>query len=206
MSMISEVNLLGLNKVLVQQVHELGEWVGFETRNKYRIMDENKRELAFAAEQQKGILGFLLRQYLGHWRKFDVHFFTPERQVFMVAHHPFRWFFERIELRDHNQKYLGAIQKRFSILTKRFDVENERGMTIMEVSSPIWKIWTFTFLHQGKKIAEVKKKWSGVFTELLTDKDNFMVEFADPSLKEEEKKVVMASSVFIDLLYFERKR
>lgn len=202
---IKEVSLSGLNNILVQQVHEIGEWIGFETRNKYRIMDANKNELAFAAEQQKGILGFLLRQYLGHWRKFDVHFFTPDREVFLVAHHPFRWFFERIELRDHNKKYLGAIQKRFSILTKRFDVENERGLTIMEVSSPIWKIWTFTFLNKGKKIAEVKKKWSGVFTEFLTDKDNFMVEFTDSSLTDEEKKLVMASSVFIDLLYFERK-
>ncbi|MEZ0392849.1 MAG: phospholipid scramblase-related protein [Pseudobdellovibrionaceae bacterium] len=206
MSSSSDVSLSGFQKILVHQVHELGEWLGFETRNKYAIMDENKRQIAFAAEQQKGIFGFLLRQYLGHWRKFDVHFFTPERQVFMVGHHPFRWFFERIELRDGQGKYLGAIQKRFSLLTKRFDVENERGMTIMEVASPIWKIWTFTFKSKGKKIAEVKKKWAGIFAEGFTDKDNFMVEFADPSLSESERKVVMASAVFVDLLYFEKKR
>lgn len=206
MSNMVDVPLSGLSKVLVHQVHELGEWIGFETRNKYSILDENKRPIAFAAEQQKGILGFLLRQYLGHWRKFDVHFFTPERQVFMIGHHPFRWFFERIELRDGNGKYLGAIQKRFSLLTKRFDVENEKGATMMEVASPIWKIWTFTFTFRGRKIAEVKKKWAGILSEGFTDKDNFMVEYTNPSMTEAERKVVLASAVFIDLLYFENKR
>lgn len=203
---MDQFSLANLKFVFVHQVHELGEWFGFETRNKYQIMDENKKPIGYAAEQQKGIFGFLLRQYLGHWRKFDVHFFTADRQLLMVGHHPFRWFFERIEIRNPQGQTLGAIQKRFSILTKRFDVENERGMTIMEVSSPIWRLWTFTFMNQGQKIAEVKKKWSGLLAEAFTDKDNFIVEYVDPSMNENEKRVVMASAVFIDLLYFEQKK
>jgi len=200
------VKLSGLNQILVQQVREMAEWIGFETRNKYQVLDTDKKPIAFAAEQQKGILGFILRQYLGHWRKFDVHFFTPDRQLFMVGHHPFRWFFERIEIRNAQGQALGAIQKRFSILSKRFDVENERGSTIMEVSSPIWRIWTFTFMNRGQKMAEVKKKWSGLFSEAFTDRDNFMVEYSDPSLSEAERQLVMAAAVFVDLLYFERKK
>ena len=199
------IALTGHDRLLVKQVHEVAEWFGFETRNKYEIHDERGSAVGFAAEQQKGILGFILRQYLGHWRKFDVHFFTPDRKLALVGHHPFRWFFERIELRDTSGKYIGAIQKRFSILTKRFDVENARGMTIMEVSSPIWKIWTFTFMHQGREVASVKKKWSGILSEAFTDKDNFLVEFTDRSMSESERTIVMASAVFIDLLYFERK-
>ncbi|MGZ5278682.1 MAG: phospholipid scramblase-related protein [Pseudobdellovibrionaceae bacterium] len=200
------VKLSGLNQILVQQVREMAEWIGFETRNKYQVLGPDKQPIAFAAEQQKGILGFLLRQYLGHWRKFDVHFFTLDRQLFMVGHHPFRWFFERIEIRNAEGQALGAIQKRFSILSKRFDVENERGLTIMEVSSPIWRIWTFTFMNRGKKMAEVKKKWSGLFSEAFTDRDNFMVEYSDSSLSEAERQLVMAAAVFVDLLYFEKKK
>lgn len=147
-----------LSAVLVHQVHEIGEFFGFETRNKYQILDEQQALIGYAAEQQKGILGFILRQYLGHWRKFDVYFFTPDRALTMIAHHPFRWFFQRIEVRNAQGKLLGALQKRFSVLSKRFDVENERGMTIMEISSPIWRLWTFTYMHQGNQIAQVKKK------------------------------------------------
>lgn len=193
------------NKIFVRQMHEIAEWFGFETRNKYEILDENKRHLGFAAEQQKGILGFLFRQYLGHWRRFDVHFFTPDRQLFLVGHHPFRWFFERIELKNPQGQNLGAIQKRFAIFSKRFDIQNERGHVILEVSSPIWKFWTFTFMRRGQKAAEVKKKWTGLLTEAFTDKDTFMVEYSDPQMNENEKYLVMAAAVFVDLLFFEKK-
>lgn len=193
------------NKVHVRQIHEIAEWLGFETRNKYEILDENKGQIGYAAEQQKGILSFLFRQYLGHWRKFDVHFFTPDRQLFMIGHHPFRWFFERIELRNQQGLMIGAIQKRFALLSKKFDLENERGQVILEVSSPLWKIWTFSFMRRGKKAAEVKKKWAGILSEGFTDKDNFLVEYFEPTMSENEKYLVMASAVFIDLLYFERK-
>lgn len=200
------INLQPLKKVFVKQVHELGEWIGFETRNKYQISNEQNHPIGFAAEQQKGFLGFIFRQTLGHWRTFDVTFFDNKHQIFLQAHHPFRWFFERIEVKDAEGKYLGAIQKRFSILTKKFDVENERGMTILEVSSPVWKLWTFPFMHKNKKMAEVKKKWSGLLSEALTDKDNFALDFLDETMNEETKKLILASAVFIDLMYFEVKK
>lgn len=199
-------NLNHLRAVLVHQVHEIGEFFGFETRNKYQILDDQQGLIGYAAEQQKGIFGFILRQYLGHWRKFDVYFFTPDRTLTMIAHHPFRWFFQRIEVRTAQGKLLGALQRRFSVLSKRFDVENERGMTIMEISSPIWQLWTFTYMHQGNQLAQVKKKWSGLFSEAFTDKDNFLVEFTSPTMSDQEKNVVTASAVFIDLLFFEKKR
>ncbi len=160
-------NLKSHTHLLVHQSREIGEWIGYETRNKYEILDADGKPVAFAAEQSKGILGFLLRQSLGHWRKFDVHFYTPDRQIYMVAHHPFRWFFSRIEVKDKEGRFLGAIQKRFSFLTKRFDVENHQGLVIMEVASPIWKFWTFLFKHQGREIAAVRKKWSGFFPKHL---------------------------------------
>lgn len=201
-----EIEISGVKKILVHQLHELGEWIGFETRNKYYIMDENQIPIGYAAEQQKGVLGFILRQYLGHWRKFDIHFFTPERQLSMVAHHPFRWFFQRIEVQEVSGKYLGAIQQRFSLLAKCFDIENERGITILEVSSPIWRIWTFSFMNGLQRKAEVRKKWAGILSEALTDKDNFEVEYFDDKMTSDTKKLVMVSSVFVDLIYFERKQ
>ncbi|MES2856891.1 MAG: hypothetical protein V4692_13565, partial [Bdellovibrionota bacterium] len=95
--------------------------------------------VAFAAEQQKGFFGFILRQYFGHWRKYDVMFFRHTREPYFRAHHPFRFFFHRFEIHE-GADYHGAIQQRFSLLTKRFDILNKQGLTIMEVSSPIWKL------------------------------------------------------------------
>lgn len=205
MNLPSTLNLMPYQRLFVRQVREMAELFGFETRNKYQIKDENENLVAFAAEESKGFFGFFMRQFLGHWRKFNIHFMDAANQVVMTAHHPFRWYFERLEIKDASGRHIGAIEKRFSILTKRFDIHNERGMVVMEVASPIWKFWTFNFMHQGRQIASVQKKWSGFFSEVFTDRDNFMVEFSDTTLSQGERMLVMAASLYVDIVYFERK-
>ena len=199
------LNLLPHQQLFVKQVFEWGEWLGFETRNKYQISDSQGQSIAFAAEQGKGFLGLILRQFLGHWRRLDVHFFDASRNKILIAHHPFRWYFQRFEVFTPEGKFLGALQQRFSILTKRFDAENSRGQVIAEVASPIWKIWTFIFKSHNHEIAAIRKKWSGLLSEAMTDRDNFLVEFTDPKLSQDERLIIMAASVFVDLQYFEKK-
>ena len=201
------VALRNHRRLIVRQRRELAELFGFETRNKYEIASESGGVVAFAAEQQKGIAGVLFRQFLGHWRTFDILFFAPDRQAFLTAHHPFRWFFSRLEILDAGGRLLGAIQRRFSILTKRFDVEDANGRVIMQVASPFWRIWTFPFMSpgSGREVARVTKKWAGLLSEVFTDKDNFAVEFLDAELGESERALVLAAALYIDLQYFERK-
>lgn len=203
---MSELNLSEHQTIFIKQSFELGEVFGFETRNKYQIKDAHGVLIGYAAEQQQGVLGFFLRQFLGHWRSFSILFFTADRHLTLIAHHPFRWFFKRVEVKDAAGQHLGAIQQRFSILTKRFDVENANQETILKVSSPIWRPWTYAFVAEGETKAFVRKKWSGLLAEGFTDKDNFAVEFAAQDLDETERSLVMASALFIDLLYFEQKK
>ena len=202
---MSNLELTSHTRLLVQQVREVAELFGFETRNKYQVMDANRQPIAFAAEEGQGVFSFITRQYLGHWRTFSVHFLGPDGRALFTAHHPFRFFFQRIEVRDISGRFLGAIEQRFSIFTKRFDVLNERGLPVMEVSSPIWKIWNFTFMKMGRSVATIDKKWSGLFSEAFTDRDNFIIDFADSAMTANERLLILASSIFIDLLYFERK-
>jgi uncharacterized protein YxjI len=204
--MSNGLDLMNNQKFSIKQIHEIAEWIGFESRNKYQITNEKNHIIAYAAEQQKGFWGFLFRQALGHLRTFDVLFFDNSRNIIVRAHHPFRWYFERIEVYDEKNVLIGAIQKRFSIFNKRFDIEDERKNILMEMSSPLWKIWTFTFTYRNQKMAEIKKKWSGLLSEILTDRDNFQVEYLNSNLKENEKMLILVSSIFIDLLYFEHKQ
>ena len=198
-------SLTNSNQLFVRQRYEIGEWIGFETRNKYEIADIEGKPVAFAAEQQKGIFGFLLRQVFGHWRSFEIHFFSPDRNKVMTANHPFRFYFQRLEVCQPDGQLIGIVQKRFSILTKRFDVQTAEGQVLFEVASPIWRIWNFPFLYMGNEIATVTKKWSGLLTEIFTDKDNFLIEFKSEQLKLSERKLILAAALFIDLQYFERK-
>lgn len=198
-------NLQNFQKVFVKQTFELAEIFSFETRNKYRICDEAGRDIAFAAEQQKGWLGFLFRQFLGHWRSFEVHFFDIQRQEFMMAKHPFRWFFQRLEIYQTGGRFIGTIERQFSILTKKFKVEDSQGRLLLEVSSPIWRIWTFPFVRDGRELARISKKWTGIGYEVFTDKDTFLVEYLDTAVPNDHRALILAAAIYVDLLFFENK-
>lgn len=60
------------------------------------------------------------------------------------------------------------------------------------------------FLASGKEVARVEKRWSGLFNEVFTDKDNFRVTYLE-ALTPNERALVLAASLFIDLQYFERE-
>jgi len=197
--------LMKHKSIKMQQIREMAEWIGFETRNKYQLTDENESPIAYAAEQQKGIFGFIMRQLLGHWRKFDIHLFNIKREHALTLRHPFRWFFQRLEVYDESGKMLGALQQRFAILTKSFDVEDVRGKVRYEVRSPIWRIWTFTFTKHGRNVAEVQKRWSGLLSEAFTDRDNFILSMQGDDLDSEDRLLIVAAALFVDLQYFERK-
>lgn len=199
------MKLSDFDKLIVKQRFEGFELLGYETRNKYEILDENQNKIGFAAEQQKGIFGWFMRQYFGHWRKYDVHFFDEFKKEFMFAHHPFRWIFQRFEIKDKEGKHIGALQQRFSILTKRFDILDKDENVILEMKSPFWKIWTFPFYYQGQEVSRIEKKWTGLLAEAFTDKDTFMVSYPHKNLTQEERLIILASSIFVDLQYFEKK-
>ena len=190
---------------MVCRRQELAEIFGFETRNKYLIEDEKGAPIAFAAEQQRGILGFFFRQSLGHWRSFEIFIFGNDREIEFRARHPFRLFFQRLEVFGSDERPIGAVARRFGILRKKFDVLSADGRLLLSVSSPFWRLWTFPFMRDGTQRAIIQKKWSGLLQEAVTDADNFRVEFSDPALNKVERILVLVASIYIDLLYFENK-
>ncbi len=191
--------------ILVRQRKELAEiLLDWESRNKYELLTRDGQPLGFAAEQSKGLLGSLFRQTFGHWRTFEIHIFDTARQLALVARHPFRFLFQRLELSDYNGQPIGVVQQRFGLLYKRFDVLDPQGRELFKMASPRWRLWTFPFFRMGQQIAVIKKKWSGLLTEAFTDADNFLVEFSD-ALSVAEKSLVAAAALFVDLLYFEKK-
>ncbi|WP_417347395.1 phospholipid scramblase-related protein [Ferrimonas sp.] len=193
------------SKIRIQQLFEMAELFGFESRNRYQVLDAQERPLGYAAEQSSGMLGTLSRQLFGHWRRFDIHLFSPQRAPWLIAHHPFRWWFQRLEVSDASGVRLGAVQQRFALLHKKFDIEDEHGRVMMTVASPLWRIWTFPVERQGREVACISKRWSGGLTELFTDKDNFVVEYSDPSLDNRSRQLLLMATLFIDLQYFEKK-
>jgi len=194
-----------VRELYIHQKKELAELFGFETRNKYVICDQNNHELFFAAEQQKGLAGFFMRQFLGHWRSYEISIFDRQKNLVLRATHPFRFFFQRLEVYTSQGVLLGALQGRFAFFCRKFDFEDAHGRLLAQVSSPWYKFWTFPIMKKNKEVAMVKKKWSGFFSEVFTDGDKFHISFLETTLELDLKKLIMAAGLFIDLQYFERK-
>jgi len=202
---IAEFDLaLGQAKSIhVQQVLEGFEIVlGFETRNKYRILDERLNLLAYAAEDRKGIAQFLLRQFLGHWRTFDIVIYDSSRQEILRAHFPFRWFLKTLILKDAQGKTLGHMDQRFAFFNKKFDMYNSQGRIESRIRSAWFKLWSFEFKFASRKQGMIQKKWGGILSEMFTDKDNYVMSF-EPSVDLETKKLMMAMCLMVDIVYFE---
>lgn len=198
------------DKTIVKQRRELLEFIGLQSRNKYEFFSEQKMSIGFCAEQNKGFFGFLFRQLLRHWRRFNLVIFDENKQPLYHVKHPFRFFFQRLEvyeIYDHDinrpGNCVGVLQQRFGIFTKKFDLEDGKGNRIAKMRSGFFKIWTFPVKNnQGLEIGKIEKKWGGILKEIFTDQDSFLVSY-DERLPLEEKILLLASSIFIDLKYFE---
>lgn len=197
------IPLASTNELVVRQRKELAELFGFESRNKYEILLGGQPWL-YAAEQGNDFLGTLARQFLGHFRTFEIHVFDLARAPVLRIVHPFAWWMQRLEIYGAAGERVGTIQQRFSFFSKRFDVIDASGRVVLEVAAPIWSPWTFAFKHEGAERAVVQKKWSGLGRELFTDADTFRVGFT-PGLDPSVRTLVLAAALFVDLQYFERK-
>ncbi len=203
---MSLLDAIGREKVLyVIQRRELPELFGYETRNKYELRLESGESIGFAAEQQKGILGFFFRQWFGHWRRFNIVIFDRDKRPIFRVNHPFRLFFQRLEIVTEEGKEVGALEQRFAFFSKCFDVLDSSGRELLRVRSPLWSPWTFAFQKNGMEVALLQKRWSGLLTEVFTDADQFRIQFQSASLSPEERFLVLAASLFVDLRYFEKK-
>ncbi len=197
--------LQNYERIKIKQIKELAELFGFETRNKYSIQTKDGAVIGYAAEQGKGLLGLLLRSVLGHWRKYEIQFFDPQKKPLFKAFHPFRWFFQALEIYDQNNKLIGRLEQRWGILTKKFDVHDASGAVVATMRSGLFRIWSFPIKKNGVDYALISKKWGGLLKEIFLDADSFILEFQNPQINEQQRQVLLASAIFIDLQYFEKK-
>jgi hypothetical protein len=193
------------NSIYIKQKFEVAEIFGFETRNRYQIQSEDGLQFGYCAEQKLGLGDAIMRQFLGHWRVFNIIGTNIHNQQVFRAHHPFRWFFQRIDVFGAGDRQVGSLQQRFAWFNKKFDFLDTKGNLIMSMNSPFWSIWTFPVKKLSRDVAVIEKKWTGISKELFTDADNFRVRFNDARLTADEKLLLLAGAVFVDLLYFERK-
>ena len=149
------MNLSKATTLQVKQTFEGLELFGIETRNKYKVLNQEGFQVGYIIEKSEGTVGNILRIFMGHWRKFDIDIFDENKKLSFKAHHPFRFVFQALKITDNEGNFLGRIEQRFSLFSKKFDVVNPKGEMLIEMRSPLLKFWIFTFF---KKNLTAKRK------------------------------------------------
>ncbi|MCX5785272.1 MAG: phospholipid scramblase-related protein [Elusimicrobia bacterium] len=192
--------LKAAESVIVQQKKEWGEILtGFETKNKYAVLDSSNQQLYWAAEESS----VLVRLFLKVLRPLTMHILSMEGRPVIKSVKPFRFFFHEATIFNSEGRPLGKIKRRFSILTKKFTVEEPQGAVMYSICAPVLHPWTFKISKNDIETGEIVKKWSGLGKEVFTDADNFSVKFPQGA-NEEQKAVLLGALFLIDMVYFER--
>lgn len=179
----------------------------FDARNVYVVYDEMGNPVLNVQEQGGGFGHFLKRVFLGAYRPFTSHVedLAGGQGHILTLRRPFRFIFHRLEIRDKDGNPIGAIQRRWTWVRRKYDVEGPNGEVIATLFGPIFRPWTFEIRLPDSDIemGVVQKKWSGLLKEAFTEADNFWVELdriQDPTLK----TLLFSATVLIDTVHFER--
>ena len=183
-----------------QEVEMLQVFTGFETRNRYRVLDSNGQDVLYAYEES----GTLSRFFLQSHRPLTLQFIDSAGRPVLKAHRDFFWFFSHLHFSSHEGRSMGSMQRRFKFINRRFDLTGADGSQL-HVDGPILRPHTFWFRHDGGELARITKRWSGLSREAFSVADNFQVEFSDPTIPESTRWLILGAAFAIDLDFFEKK-
>ena len=196
-------NLAQANALVIRQQKEWGEILtGFETKNRYEVMDLQSNQLIEALEESDGVMATITRLFLKALRPFTMHLFSPGGNGLFTLTRPFRFYFHELDVCRSNGAPLGKIKRQFAMLRRIYSVIDRNGNEIFELFGPLLHPWTFQIKKGGQELGKITKKWSGLVKESFTDADNFGITF--PSGIDLSQKAILLGAVFlIDFVHFE---
>ena len=189
----------------IQQRKEWGEILtGFETTNKYKILDGYGNQIFEAEEEPGSIATVLTRFFLTYLRPFTMSIFSRGGNELFVLKRPFRFFFHELYVCKPNGTVSGKVIRRFSILRRIYSVLDRNERESYRLFGPILRPWTFLIQKDGRELGKIAKKWSGLAKESFTDADNFGIIFPE-GLDVNQKAVFLGAVFLIDFVHFESK-
>lgn len=189
-----------ISALMISQKKEWGEILtGFETKNRYAVMNQSG-ELLFSADETGG--NFLLRSFLKALRPFSLEIRDLSGALQLTVNRPFRLFFHEIDVYDANGVLQGRVKREFSFLRRIYTVFDASGKEIFQLFGPLLHPWTFEIRTGERMVGKITKKWSGLFKEGFTDADTFGVQFPE-GWQEQTKATILGAVFLIDFVHFE---
>jgi uncharacterized protein YxjI len=187
-----------------QVVEEIEVVTGFETGNKYFILDPQGNKLMKGSEKSSTFS----RLALGAVRDMDIIISDPSGATIMNINRPFKLVHKNVTVTDSSGKLIATIFKKFSLGKTIFNVMNGQDQQLFTVRGGafinIGKSRKFTIYNsQGTEVGFIQKEWSGLVKETFTDADLFTLHFPIDA-NAETRALLVATTVFVDLSHFEK--
>lgn len=194
--------LAATRQLVISQKKEWGEILsGFETRNRYVVLDDHAETLGYAAEVNGSLLA---RWFLKAMRPFTIAVTNEAGEQVLQIHRPFRFYFHTADVIDQHGRVIGTVERQFSWLRRIYSVLDENGHEVFQLFGPILHPWTFEIRVNGQICGKITKKWSGLLKEGFTDADNFGIEFP-PDWEPVLKAVSLGAVFLLDFVHFENQ-
>ncbi len=196
--------LAGEGTVIVKQAKSWTEvFTDLETVSRFSVSTPDGRELWAAAEISQGFLGVIARWFLKSARPFTMELRARDGSVAMRIQRPWRFFFSHVDVFTGDGAPLGEVQERWGWFTRLYELKDPSGNVLASLVGPLFRPWTFLVKIDGKEVAQISKKWSGLGREMFTDADTYGLTFqgTTPGVR----ALMLAATFLIDFRHFEHK-
>lgn len=208
--------LAQVDQLLVHQKVEILEaFTGFETNNKYEVVNTLGQRVYVAAEDTN----FCVRNCCGNSRPFKMKIYDNSTKEVIRMHRYLRckscWFpccLQKMVVEAPIGTVIGYVKQAWSLCYPRFKIQNANEETVLRISGPcctcqICGDIKFEVLSAdgSTHVGKVTKQWTGLAKELFTDADNFGVSFP-MDLDVHVKATLMAAIFLIDFMYYEETK
>ncbi|XP_078060146.1 phospholipid scramblase 2-like [Mustelus asterias] len=205
--------LLEVDRLLIHQQLELVEAVlGFEMSNKYEVKNKIGQQIYFATE----ISNFCCKLLCGPRRSFKINIVDNMGTAVIRMRRPKRctscWCpccLQKLEVQAPPGEPIGYVAQVWHPCLPKFVIQDENKNAVLKIHGPCCLTscgrsinFKIKNLSGSQTIGKIAKNWSGFLTEVLTDVDNFEINFP-MTLDVKIKATLLGACFLIDFMYFE---
>ncbi|XP_051780854.1 phospholipid scramblase 3b isoform X2 [Erpetoichthys calabaricus] len=206
--------LTQIDQVLVHQKIELLEaLIGFETNNQYEIKN-SMGQMIFHAQEKNDCC---TRNCCGSLRHFNIKITDNFGHEVIHLIRPFKcascWCpccLQELEVQSPPGTTIGFVIQNWHPFLPKFSIQNASKETVMKVVGPCMACnccgdvnFEVKTPDENAAIGRISKQWSGLVKEMLTDTDNFGIQFP-MDLDVKIKAVLLGACFLIDFMFFEK--
>jgi len=200
--------------IIKQQVEILEAFTGFETENKYKVLNSLGQDVFYAKEDTD----CCTRQCCGPGRPFEMKILNNQVQEVLHLVRPLRCqaccfpcCLQELEVHSPPGTIIGTVEQKWSIFHPKFVIKDENGEPILNLTGPFCVCecysdvdFILTSVATDEIIGKISKQWSGLGKEVFTDADNFGINFP-LDLDVKVKATLLGATFLIDFMYFEKQ-